>query len=155
SLDTQNKNPDVLRILNRLFTNETTSQRALNAFDGVYVQKTSKVWRLRWGNKPSPVASGTIRFVDPMGSRGAIAKIEAFPRKTTALDVVFSGDRISFVSRVPNSVCGLDVFFLESHPFLSIEIDMRRGEGAVQKAFVSGKGLMVTDGSIRLKKDKK
>ena len=155
SLDTQNKNPDVLRILNRLFTNETTSQRALNAFDGVYVQKTSKVWRLRWGNKPSPVASGTIRFADPMGSRGAIAKIEAFPRKATALDVVFSGDRISFVSRVPNSVRGLDVFFLESHPFLSIEIDLKREEEAVQRALISGKGLMVTDGSIRLNKEKR
>jgi hypothetical protein len=155
SLETQNKNPDVLKILKGLFTNETTSQRALNAFDGVYVQKTRKVWRLRWGNKPAPVDSGTIRFADPIESRGAVAKIEAFPRKATLLDVVFSGDRISFVSRGPNSVRGLDVFFLESHPFLSIEIDLKREEKSVQKALVSGKGLIVTDGSIRLKKAKR
>jgi len=155
SLKTQNKNPDVLKILNRLFTNETTSQRALNAFDGVYVQRSSKVWRLRWGSKPSPVASGTIRFADPVKSKGAIARIELFPRKATLLDVVFSGDRISFVLRGPNSVRGMDLFFLESHPFLSVEIDLKRGEKAVRKAVVSGKGLIVTDGSIRLNKGKR
>jgi len=155
ALETRNKNQDVLKILNRLFTNKTTSQRALNAFDGVYVQKTSEVWRLRWGNKPSPVDSGTIRFADPTGSRGVIAKIEPFPKKVTALDVAFSGEYVRFVSRGPNSVRGLDAFFLESHPFLSIEIDLKRGEKAVQKAFVSGKGLMVTDGSIRLNKEKR
>ncbi|MCK4932976.1 MAG: hypothetical protein KAT01_12450 [Candidatus Aminicenantes bacterium] len=155
ALETQNKNPDVQKILNRLFTNETTSQKVLNAFDGVYVQKTSEVWRLRWGNKPSPVDSGTIRFADPIEPKVAITKIEPFPRKATALDVAFSGDHVRFVSRASNNIRGLDVFFLESHPLLSIEIDLKRGEKAVQKAFVSGKGLMVTNGSIRLNKEKR
>jgi hypothetical protein len=155
ALETQNINPDVHKILNRLFSNEKTSQKALNAFEGVYVQKTSEVWRLRWGNKPFPVDSGTIRFGGRMEPKVAITKIEPFPSETSALDVVISGEHVQFVSRAPEDISGLDLFFPESHPLLSIEMDFKRGEKAVQKAFVSGKGLMLLDGSIKLNKEKK
>ncbi len=155
ALEIQKKNLDVHMILNRLFTNTETSQSALNAFDGVYVQKTSEVWKLRWGNKPSPVDSGMIRLAGPMEAREAIVRIEPSPRKATGLDVTLSRRQIRFESRVPNNMRGLDIFFSKSHPMLTIEFEWKRGESIVRRAFVSGKGLMVTDGSIKLYKEKK
>lgn len=155
SLEAKNKNPDVIKILNRLFTNETTSQRALNAFDGVYIQKTGDVWRLRWGNEPLSVDSGTIRIAAPTEAGEVIADIAPFPENLAALDIAFSKGSVHFLSRAPNTIMGMDILFFKSHPVLSIEFDLKRGGRAIQKAFVSGRGLMVTDGSIRLNKEKK
>jgi hypothetical protein len=149
------KNPDVHRIVNRLFINETTSQRALDAFDGVYVQKTGEVWRLRWGDKPYPVDSGSIRFVGLMEARSVIAKIQPFPLEAIGLDVAFSGKEARFVSRIPNNIRGLDIVFSEFHPLLTIKLHWKRREKDVQQAFVSGKGLIVTDNSIELRKEMK
>jgi hypothetical protein len=155
ALETQKKNPDVHRILNRLFTHETISQRVLNTFDGVYVQKTSEVWRLRWGDEESAVDSGSIRFAGPMKAKEVILSIEPFPREAPGLEVSFSGEEVRFVSRTPNHIRGLDISFSESHPLLTIQFHWKSRGRAVQKAFVSGKGLMVADDSIELRKEKK
>lgn len=155
ALETQKKNPDVSKILNKLFTGKETSKRALDAFGGVYIQKTSEVWRLRWGDRPSPVGSGTIRLSGPADARERITRIDPFPRKANGLDVVFSGRYARFYSRIPNKMQGLDIFFSESHPRLTIEFACKRGERVVKRAFVSGKGLMLTEGTFKLHKEKK
>jgi hypothetical protein len=155
ALETQRKNPDLLKILTRLFKNEVTSQRALNSFEGVYIQKASESWKLRWGDIPSPIDSGRIRIAAPEEAIGSIVRLEPFPDQASAFDVVYSGGDGQFVSRSPNDVSGLDILFVKSHPVLTIEFDLKREGSAVQKAFVTGRGVVVTDGTIRLKKQKK
>ncbi|MBN1223236.1 MAG: hypothetical protein JXB23_08290 [Candidatus Aminicenantes bacterium] len=149
-LEKKNKNPQVWKILNRLFTSDSTSRRALTALDGYYLKKGRHFCRLRWGSKRGRHFSGRISFLNQRDLDKVLLRVDPYPDNTDSLNVSHGKDSIEFSSDISNNVSGMDIVFTGSHPPLSMVFDLRKDGKNIQRIFIPSKGYKPLRSSLKI-----
>jgi hypothetical protein len=152
ALEIQNQNSDIHKILNRFFSNNEISKRALSVLEGYYVQKTRDLWRLRWGSKEKQGFSGRIVLADTKKMERVTLDVHPYPRGEKSVILTQTENTIEYISGVPNNIGGFDITFPETHPPLSARFDLYIGGKKIERVFISARGFIDVSDTFELRK---
>jgi len=148
-------NRDVQKILTRLFSNPTLSEKSLPVLDGYCLLKKKNIWRLRWGSARRQKFSGTVRIGEGENMKDGTVDIVLYPENGQNIKVERSENQVSFVSEIAGGVGGLEIAFTSTPRSLSIQLELRQEGERIERIFVSGKGFVPAETAITLMKQQK
>lgn len=152
ALETQKENHDVHKVLNRFFSNNEISKRALTVLDGYYVQKTKGIWRLRWGSKEKRSFSGNIIFSAKEKIDRVILAVHPYSLGEKSVVLNEAGNAIEYTSKISNNIGGFDVVFSKAHSPFSVHFDLKIDGEEIERVFIAGRGFVYVRDSFELKK---
>jgi len=133
---------DLRKIMTKLLFSKVLEERSLPALDGYAINMNPGTWEVRWGSLGHRRFSGTIRFAKDASPDKSLVRISPLPQNSGPAKVAIQDNIIRFESDINNSWAGFDLTFADSPSKVSVLLDFRQDNQAIQEIFLSNQGLV-------------